>query len=379
MVEEELPMDIGLDVAQLVMEGNGKRVMEIVEANNMVEFYKKICSEFPKTYKLDAAKVAKMTSDNEAKLKELEAEVTDKEENYGEVEVVEALLNKATFHYLTGTKEKALEAYNTVSEGKTMSTGQLIDITLKKILLGFFWMDFDLIKENLYEADKLMEQGGDWERRNRLKVYRGLFATMSRDFKTASENFLAGIATFTCTELCSYNTFIFYTIVTSITTLERVEFKKKVIDAPEVRAALYQAEELPDFLNALQDTEYRAFFASLTKMYPRIKKNRYLTEHTDWFIRELRVKAYTQFLESYKSVTIQKMSEAFGVSVNFLDNELSHFIASQRIAAKIDKAGGVIEAGGFKDTSYNSNYQEVMKQGDLLLNRVQLLSRLLNV
>lgn len=80
---------------------------------------------------------------------------------------------------------------------------------------------------------------------------------MSRDFETASENFLAGIATFTCTELCSYNTFIFYTIVTSITTLERVEFKKKVIDAPEVRSALYQAEELPDFLNALQDTEYR--------------------------------------------------------------------------------------------------------------------------
>lgn len=73
------------------------------------------------------------------------------------------------------------------------------------------------------------------------------------------------------------------------------------------------------------------------------------------------------------------MSEAFGVSVDFIDGELSHFIASQRIAAKIDKAGGVIEAGGFKDTSYNSNYQEVMKQGDLLLNRVQLLSRLLNV
>lgn len=69
------------------------------------------------------------------------------------------MLNKATFHYLTGTKEKALEAYNTVSEGKTMSTGQLIDITLKKIMLGFFWMDFELIKENLYEADKLMEQG----------------------------------------------------------------------------------------------------------------------------------------------------------------------------------------------------------------------------
>ena len=73
--------------------------------------------------------------------------------------MVDALLKKATFHYLTGKKKEALEAYNKVSEGKTMSTGQLIDITLKKIMLGFFWTDHELIKENLYEAEKLMEQG----------------------------------------------------------------------------------------------------------------------------------------------------------------------------------------------------------------------------
>lgn len=86
MAEEELPLDTGLDVAQLVLDGDTKRVMEIVEENNMVEFYKKICAEMPKTYKLDASKVAKMTAANEAKLKQLEAEVKDKEENYGEVE-----------------------------------------------------------------------------------------------------------------------------------------------------------------------------------------------------------------------------------------------------------------------------------------------------
>ena len=86
MSEEDLPLDVGLDVAQKVMDGDTSGVMEIVEGNNMVEFYKKICADAPKSYKLDAGRVAKMTAANEAKLKELEAEVKDKEENYGEVE-----------------------------------------------------------------------------------------------------------------------------------------------------------------------------------------------------------------------------------------------------------------------------------------------------
>jgi len=36
-------------------------------------------------------------------------------------------------------------------------------------------------------------------------------------------------------------------------------------------------------------------------------------------IRELRVLVYAQFLESYKSVRLQSMAQAFGVSVDFLD------------------------------------------------------------
>jgi len=37
---------------------------------------------------------------------------------------------------------------------------------------------------------RLIEEGGDWDRRNRLKVYQGLHALMMRDFKTAAKQFL---------------------------------------------------------------------------------------------------------------------------------------------------------------------------------------------
>lgn len=34
------------------------------------------------------------------------------------------------------------------------------------------------------------------------------------------------------------------------------------------------------------------------------RKDKYLKEHTNYFVKEMRLVAYKQFLESYKSVTI---------------------------------------------------------------------------
>ena len=50
-----------------------------------------------------------------------------------------------------------------------------------------------------------------------------------------------------------------------------------------------------------------------------------------------------QFLDSYKSVTLESMAQSFGVSVAFIDHELADFIVSNRLTAKIDKVAGIVE------------------------------------
>lgn len=52
---------------------------------------------------------------------------------------------------------------------------------------------------------------------------------------------------------------------------------------------------------------------------------------------------FLQFLDSYKSVTLDSMAQSFGVSIAFIDNELADFIVSGRLTAKIDKVAGVVE------------------------------------
>jgi len=58
------------------------------------------------------------------------------------------------------------------------------------------------------------------------------------------------------------------------------------------------------------------FSAGLTE---QIKLDRYLHPHFRYYMREVRTVVYSQFLESYKSVTIEAMAKAFGVTVEFID------------------------------------------------------------
>lgn len=78
-------------------------------------------------------------------------------------------------------------------------------------------------------------------------------------------------------------------------------------------------------------------------MADRIQADMYLYPHFRNYFREVRIVAYSQFLESYKSVTMKSVAAAFNVGVDFLDRELSDFIVAGRLHAKIDKVAGVVE------------------------------------
>jgi hypothetical protein len=56
--------------------------------------------------------------------------------------------------------------------------------------------------------------------------------------------------------------------------------------------------------------------------------------HANFYVREMRIKAYTQILESYKSLTLERMSNAFGVSATYIDAWVFHSSISCRSLLK---------------------------------------------
>ncbi|XP_010250870.1 PREDICTED: 26S proteasome non-ATPase regulatory subunit 6 homolog [Nelumbo nucifera] len=351
-----------------------EEVLSFVKANDMAPLYETLAAS--SILEMDQAVLESMRTKIDEELKKLDDKIADAEENLGESEVREAHLAKSLFYVRISDKEKALEQLK-LTESKTVAIGHKMDIVFYSLQMGFFYMDFDLISKSIDKAKNLFEEGGDWERKNRLKVYEGLYCMATRNFKKAANLFLDSISTFTTYELFPYETFIFYTVLTSIISLDRVSLKQKVVDAPEILTVIGKVPYLSEFLNSLYGCQYKSFFSAFAGLTEQIKLDRYLHPHFRYYMREVRTVVYSQFLESYKSVTMEAMATAFGVTVDFIDLELSRFIAVGKLHCKIDKVAGVLETN--RPDAKNALYQATIKQGDFLLNRIQKLSRVIDL
>ncbi|ELU15978.1 hypothetical protein CAPTEDRAFT_152596 [Capitella teleta] len=350
------------------------KLMAEIKAENMAPFYEEVCRDLG--WKLDQSLLTKMKEANEVKIKELDSAIEDAENNLGETEVRDTMLRKAEYYSMIGAKEQVLSQYRKVGE-KTVTLGYRLDMVFHQIRLGLFYMDHDLIKRNLEKAQTMIDEGGDWDRRNRLKVYRGTYCMAIRDFKAAAQLFLDTIATFTSYELMDYQQFVAYTVFCCMIALDRPVLREKVVRGAEILEVLHSLTDVKQYLFSLYTCQYKEFFQTLALVEQKMRYDRYLACHYRYYTREMRIQAYSQLLESYQSLTLDYMAKAFGVTPNFIDQELSRFIAAGRLHCKIDKVGGIVETN--RPDSKNYQYQETIKRGDILLNRIQKLSRVINV
>lgn len=325
----------------------------------------------------DEALLESLRQQNDKDVAGFESKAKDAEENLGESEVRDALLEKAQYLHRIGNKDATQAAYDTVLQLKAMSIGQKFDIAFALMRLGFAFEDHRLIQTNLQAGHALVKQGGDWERRNRLKVYEGLFELSCRHFSRAATLLLECIATFSSYEIMQYRNFAAYAVLAGLVAVDRVTLREKVVDSPEILAVVNEIGPLKGLLNSLYDCSYGQFMSYLLQVADLMKTDPFIARHATFYHREMRLRGYLQYLESYKSVTMQNLSETFRISAESLDRDLSRFIASGRLNARIDKVQGIIETS--RPDSKNSLYQSTIKQGDALLNRVQRLSRVVDI
>ena len=273
--------------------------------------------------------------------------------------------------------DKAIEQFKETIE-KTTSFNTKFDAIFEILHIGLLEKNQDILKEYLAKCkDLLKDEGGDWEKKNRFKVYEGLNFILNKNFKDAGKNFLDALMTFTSYELFDFKTFVFYTAITNIITVDRKTLKERIIDNSDVLSCINDIPHLQKFLNTFYEGEYADFFLELYYIIQKLKKDFYLSKHYNYFINEMRIKVYSQFLQSYKTVTIDNMANVFGVSINFIDSELSNFISQGRINAKIDKVSGIIEC------SHNEQnvdlYQTTIRESDILISKIHKLSKLLEI
>ncbi|EPY38002.1 26S proteasome regulatory subunit N7 [Angomonas deanei] len=319
------------------------------------------------------AELAEMDKINAGKLEQWESKARDATDNLGDVEVRDALQGKCDLYARIGDLDNFLQA-NDACSVKTLAAGPRMDLCFQRVRMGIAFSDNNIAAEGLQKAQKLM-LSSDWERRNRLKVYEGVYYIFVRDFKKGSELLLESINTFASGELLSFKDFVFVTIIASLPVLSRGELKKKIIDSPEVLSA--DLDDAYGLLTAIYTCQYDKVFTQLDAVCQHQRRIVYVSPHVNYFFREVRVLVFTQFLDSYSSVTLKSMSEAFRIPTGLLDSMLSTFIFNERITCKVDRINGSVQT--YRGDATNFHYHKIIKSGDILINRIQKLSRLVDM
>ncbi|CAD6502467.1 BgTH12-05059 [Blumeria graminis f. sp. triticale] len=364
-----------------------------------------------------------LKKENDEELEKFKVEEEEAAEKAGDTEVQAARGKKADYLARIGDKDRAIAAYEDVFE-KTGVLGTKIDIVLAVVRMGIFYGDKLLIKKQIDRAKALVDSGGDWDRRNRLKAYQGLYLLTVRQYEASAPLLLDSLSTFTSYELCSYSSLVIYSVLVGSVSLKRGHFKSKVVDAPEIKAILGDGrdkisalsgklsagpgaddeikEATPDItsqtavnlttlgqdvpeaetsvnfspltklVGGLYAGNYLSFFEALAEVEVEfLRQDRYLYEHRGWFVKEMRLRAYQQLLQSYRVVGLESMAKEFGVTVDYLDRDLAKFIAAQRIPCTIDRVtgSGIIETN--RPDNKNKQYSDVVKQGDQLITKLQ--------
>lgn len=380
MSEDHFKQDENLRLARLRFEaerGNTSSTAELKTAlvsRMALPMYNDIALQldWPK----DAELTTRLSADIEKRLAELDGKLEDARANAGESEVREALLARAEFFASIFDRERAEKAY-AETMAATVGVGQKIDIVFSLIRLALTVTDFKGMSSGIARAKGLIEKGGDWERRNRLKVYEAIYLIARRDIKGAANLLLESLQTFSATELFDFKTFVMYTVIAAMVSVDRPTLRDKVANSPEILTVILESPTVNEFLKALVNCDYRSYTRTLPDILDLVAADRFLAVHKNFIGRELRVVSYVQFLASYQSVTIAAMCKNFGVGQEFMDRELARFIAAGRLNCKIDMVGGVIETT--RPDAKNALYHSTIKQGDQLLNRVQKLGRVIDI
>ncbi|AGO11799.1 AaceriADR027Wp [[Ashbya] aceris (nom. inval.)] len=350
-------------------------VMKAIKEEKMAPYYKYLCEEYLPSGVLqwDQALYDSLVDANTQDITELKEHLQEIEEkDEGELEKAQCWIKLGEYYAQIGDRKNAEETLNEAIN-KAVSMGAKIDIMLTITRLGFFYNDQVFVKQKLTQINSMIEKGGDWERRNRYKTYKGIHCLAVRDFKEAALLLVDSLATFTCVELTSYENIATYASVAGLFALERVDLKAKVIDSPELLSLMSTTPALQSITSltiSLYTSEYSSYFPYLLETYDNVLMPcKYLNRHADCFVREMRRKVYAQLLESYKTLSIKSMANTFGVSVEFLDKDLSKFIPNKQLNCIIDRVNGIVETN--RPDNKNAQYHQLIKQGDGLLTKLQ--------
>lgn len=198
-------------------------------------------------------------------LAKIDARIKQAQDDGDDVQLRDAYISKAELYEGQSQYEQAIENYQ-LALSKTAGAQKKLEYQLAVLHIYFLREDFAKFGDQLELCKRLNEEGGDWEKKNKLLVYEGLWMIKKRDLEAAATTLLSCVNTFNAPEIIPFEKLVFYGVVLGMVTLQRKDLKSKVIDNSDIVAVLREEKTLYDYLFSLYERRYSDFFKNLSKL-----------------------------------------------------------------------------------------------------------------
>ena len=82
----------------------------------------------------------------------------------------------------------------------------------------------------------------------------------------------------------------------------------EVIRGSKIQMVIHQLPDTKNYLYSVYNCQYGDFFQQLGKVEQFMKADRYMFPHYKYYVREVKIEAHAQLLESYKTIKLSYMA-----------------------------------------------------------------------
>ena len=361
--------------------------LDTIKRGNMTRYYEDVCKEF--NWKIDEDLINAMKHKNEVTWNELESSDNSTLEDTEK----KNWRKKFEFFCEIGDLDRATNIATSILKDENNSSSIRIEAAFGLFRIAYIRNNIRSMGKIIAEITDLMEgchaSGSNWCCRNKLKVYEAVYYLATRSFSRAATLLLDCIPTFESYELLPFKEVVEYTLLSGIISLSRSELDTQFNDNGLLQQTLLtEAPKYREFFYSFYDCHYKEFFENLAWIEHELKINPLFHFHYRYYVREMRLKAYSQLLQAYRTINLNRMATEFGVTEEFIEQEIARFIANGKLHGKIDKVAKMIvtvsaascNRGKAPDASCDQElvYQNIIKRGDALLNRLKKLGQIID-
>ncbi|KAI5191011.1 26S proteasome regulatory subunit N7 [Nematocida sp. AWRm77] len=222
------------------------------------------------------------------------------------------------------------------------SVGLKFDVYLAEIRMLLLLEQEKEAAAVIKRTESLIELGVDWGRKNKFKVYCGMFCMLEKEYHKAAELFFDSLSTFEGEEFVTYRELVHYSVFCGILTLSRAEIGKKLIDSSEVREVIKDIAGAEEIVGSFYECDYSKFFSCLVLFAEELLDDAWLKDRADYFIYMMKVRIYNQLFMSYKAISLEQMSGIFGVRREYVHADIETMILREDVLCKINHSNMMI-------------------------------------